>query len=44
MFPQFVCEICGNKLDHNGTTCQKCATAWIKKLNEKTPIEKNANK
>ena len=31
MFPQFVCEICGDKLEHHGTSCQECAKEWINK-------------
>ncbi len=31
MFPQFVCEICGDKLEHHGTSCQECAKVWINK-------------
>jgi len=42
MFPQFICEICGDKLKHNGTTCQECAEIWIQKLKENT-YKKNAN-
>lgn len=34
MFPRFVCEICGCKLDHNGTTCKKHAKQWIESLTE----------
>lgn len=35
MFPRFICEICGDKLNHNGTTCQPCAKEWIDKVNTK---------
>lgn len=45
LFPRYFCEVCGDKLTHNGTTCEPCAKKWVEAIElEGFKVFKNTTK